>query len=174
MAAVTGASAPSNGGRMNRKTRLLMLAICTIAAQPALAQSNLGFKRGGIAVSMVSPENLNATLGLGVFADMGTIAPRWGLESRLDWWSHTESFFNVDATVSDITLGGRTKYQFRVSNPNMQPFMGMGLGFHFLSAEVGAMDPFTGTAFTTKASETRLGLDIGGGLQTAINPSTNF
>ena len=159
---------------MNRKTWLLMLAVCTIAAQPAMAQSNLGFKRGGIAVSMVSPENIDATLGVGVFADMGTIAPRWGLESRLDWWSHSESFFNVDASVTDVTLGGRTKYQFPTSNPNVQPFMGAGLGIHFLSMEVGAIDPFSGLAFSTSASETRLGLDVGGGVTTAMNPSMNF
>src|SRR5678816_446455 len=75
--------APFDGGIMIRRIGLLMIAVCTIVAQPARAQSDLGFKRAGVALAMVSPENVDASFGLGVFADHGTIAPRWGLELSL-------------------------------------------------------------------------------------------
>ena len=159
---------------MNRRIALLMIAVCTLAAQPARAQSDLGFKRGGVAVAMVSPENIAASFGLGVFADHGTIAPRWGLESRLDWWSHSESIFGTDASISDITLGERVKYQFAVTSPNFQPFAGFGLGMHFLSADVVVADPSSGTTMKASSSETRVGFDFGGGFTTAMNPSVDF
>lgn len=158
---------------MNRKLMLAAIALCTLLAQPAMAQSDLGFKRAGISVSMVSPENVDATFGLGAFADLGTIAPNWALESRLDWWSHSESVFGADASLSDITLGARSVYLFPTSS-TVQPFAGFGLGMHFLSAEVAVVDPFTSTAYTVKDSETRLGVDFGGGIKTPINPSTMF
>lgn len=159
---------------MNRRIALLMIAVCTIVAQPARAQSDLGFKRAGVALAMVSPENIDASFGLGVFADHGTVAPRWGLESRLDWWSHSESIFGTDASISDITLGERVKYQFPVTSPTVQPFAGFGLGMHFLSADVVVADPFSGTTMKASTSETRVGFDFGGGITTALNPSINF
>lgn len=159
---------------MQRRIGLLMIAVCTLVAQPARAQSDLGLKRGGIDIAMVSPENVNSSLGLGVFVDHGTIAPRWGLESRLDWWSHSETDFGLDASLTDITLGERAKYHFATTNPNVQPFAGFGLGMHFLSADVVALDPISGTAFKASSSETRLGLDFGGGITTALNPSLDF
>jgi len=160
---------------MDRRIGLLLIAVCTFAAQPARAQSDLGLlKRGGVAIAMVSPENVDASFGLGVFADHGTIAPRWGLESRLDWWSHSQSMFGVDASISDVTLGERTKYQFAVSNPNLQPFAGFGLGLHFLKADAVVVDPFSGTTIKATSSETRVGFDFGGGITTALNPSLNF
>lgn len=159
---------------MNRKIGILLLAACTLAAQPARAQSHLGFERGGVALSMVSPENINSTLGLGVFADMGTIAPRWAMETRLDWWQHSESTFGVDASISDWTLGARTKYQFPTSNPTVQPFAGFGLGMHFLNADVVVPDPLGGPALKGSSSETRLGFDFGGGITHTMNASTNL
>jgi len=158
---------------MKRTFALGTIAVCMLFSQPAVAQSNLGFQRGGVSISMVSPEDVDATLGLGVFADMGTLAPRWGLETRLDWWSHSETFFNTDVGVTDITLGARTKYHFP-TNSTVQPFVGAGLGLHFLSMEVGVVDPITGFAMTADASETRLGVDLGGGISTPLNASTNL
>lgn len=159
---------------MNRRIMLGAVAFCLLLSQPALAQSDLGFKRGGIAISMVSPEDVDATLGLGVFADMGTIAPRWGFESRLDWWSHSEDVFTVEARVTDLTLGARTKYQFPTSSSTVQPFAGVGLGIHFLSMEMALVDPITGFAMTADASETRLGVDFGGGISAPLNAGTNL
>ena len=158
---------------MKSRVAFLSLAFCTLLAQAALAQSDVGFKRGGVAIGMVSPENGNTTLGLGVFADMGTIAPRWGLETRLDWWGNSESAFGFDASMNDYTLGARTKYAIPTTNTNIRPFMGGGLGIHFLSTKVTTTDPFTGQKMSATASENRLGLDLGGGFATNLNPSTD-
>ncbi len=159
---------------MKRNVLVFALAFCTLGSQVALAQSDLGFKRGGAAISIVSPDELDTTFGVGVFADFGTVAPNWGLEGRLDWWGQSEEGFGAEVSVSDITLGARTKYYFPTSNPNLRPFAGGGLGLHFLSAEVEFYDPFSGETMTAEDSETKLGLDLGGGLATRLNPRTDL
>ena len=63
---------------------------------------------------------------------------------------------------------------FPVTSSSVQPFAGVGLGLHFLSAEVVILDPGSGLAMTADASETRLGLDLGGGFSTGLNPSTQL
>lgn len=159
---------------MKRNALLLAVAFCTILSQSAMAQSDIGFKRGGAALSIVSPDELDTAFGVGVFADLGTMAPRWGLEARLDWWGQSEEAFGAEASFSDITLGARTKYYFPTSNTNLRPFMGGGLGLHFLSVEVEVFDPFSGTTMSAEDSETRVGFDIGGGVATSLSPRTDL
>ena len=159
---------------MKRMALLLTFTICVCAASPAASQSNLGLKRAGLAVGFVSPEHVNGTFSIGALADWGTMAPRIGLESRLDYWSHTEEDFGIKASVSDVTLGARGKYYFETTNPNIRPFAGAGLAFHFIGAKV-VVPPQGGfPAMSASDSQTRLGIDLGGGFATAINPRTDF
>ena len=159
---------------MNRKVLALTLAFSALTATTAFAQADLGLKNVGFALGYVSPENLDGTFSIGVFADHGTIAPRFGLESRLDYWGWSENQFGVETSVRDITLGARTKYHFEVANPKVRPFAGAGLGLHFLHQEVNIPAGGGFPAMTADASETRLGLDIGGGIATSINARTEF
>jgi opacity protein-like surface antigen len=161
-------------GTMKHIVLLLTIATCALAAQDAAAQADLGFKRIGGAIGYVSPEDVDGVFSLGVFADHGTIAPRIGLESRIDYWSHSEDAFGVEASIRDITVGARGKYYFEVTGSSLRPFAGAGLGLHFLSAKV-AMPPVPGfPATTVEDSSTKLGLDLGGGVATAINPQLDF
>src|SRR5262245_3834049 len=168
-------------GTMKRIALILALAICTLASQNATAATakaasshtkaskarasesgaDFGFKRIGGAIQLVSPEDIDATFGFGAFADLGTVAPNIGLEARLDYWSHSESQFGFDASIRDITLGARGKYYFEVNHPTIRPFAGVGLGMHFLRAEVEVPTGPT-TTTTVDDSETRVGLDFGG------------
>ena len=182
---------------MKRAPLILALAICTFASQNAMAATakapvkstpkaatqtttkskskaktsgaDFGFKRIGGALAMVGPEEIDATLGFGVFADLGTVAPNIGLEARLDYWSQSEETFGFDASVRDVTLGVRGKYYFDVDHPNLRPFVGAGLGMHFLNAEV-EVPTGPGTSTTVDDSETRVGLDFGGGIRTSVSP----
>src|SRR5689334_14054174 len=120
---------------MKQKALYLVLALGLLSAQQASAQSNIGLKAIGASAAFVSPENLDGAFGLGVFADLGQIAPRIGLEPTLEYWSKTDSQFGVDNTLRDISLGARGKYYFEVANPKVRPFAGVGLGLHFLHAE---------------------------------------
>lgn len=159
---------------MKLRIVLLTLALCGLAAGSANAQANLRFNRIGGAVSYVSPEHIGGTLGLGVFADLGTLAPNIGLEARLDYWSASEGGFGVESHVRDITIGARGKYYFPAPNSPFRPFAGAGLGFHVINAkvEIAAVPGFP--AQEVSDSETRLGLDLGGGAATSVGPRTDL
>ena len=181
---------------MKRTALIIALAICTLASQNAMAATakssgsssrhtsaskaratesgaDFGFKRIGGAIQMVGPEDIDATFGFGVFADLGTVAPNIGLEARLDYWSQSEDVFGFDTSIRDVTLGARGKYYFQVNHPTIRPFAGLGLGMHFLKAEVEVPTGPT-TTTTVDDSETRLGLDFGGGIRTAISPTLDL
>jgi hypothetical protein len=158
---------------MKRNVLLLTLAIGLLASSAALAQSNLGLEGVGVAVGYVSPEDFDGTLGFGVFANHGFLAPRWGLESRLDYWSQSEGAYGVEATVSDVTLGARSKYYFE-SKSTVRPFAGVGLGLHFLHAEVVTPPQFGFPETRVEDSSTKLGLDVGGGIAAPLGPRTDF
>lgn len=180
---------------MKRIVVLLVLATCVLASQ-AMAQSrgkvsgsssgagqkvsqsspgaDLGFKRVGAAVGYVSPQDIDGTFSLGVFADCGTITPKIAVESRIDYWSHSEEAFGVEASVRDIVVGARGKYLFEMQGSNLRPFAGAGLGLHLLHAKV-TTPAFGGfPATTAEDSSTKLGLDLGGGVATAINPQMDL
>lgn len=157
-----------------KRALLFTLVACTLATGSAVAQSDLGLKNLGVAVGFVSPEDLGGTFSLGVFADHGTIAPRIGLESRIDYWSASEETFGNEVKVSDIALGARAKYFFPVANPSIRPFAGGGLALHFVHAEVTIPAQFGFPEMTADDSETKLGLDLGGGLAMPVNPRWDF
>lgn len=156
---------------MKRITLLLALALGLTAAPAAMAQSNLGLKNVGIAVGFVSPENLDATFSFGGFADWGTIAPSIGLETRLDYWSWSETNLGFETKVSDITAGARGKYYFQTANPKVRPFAGAGLALHFMNLEV---TDTTTPSTSVSDGQTKLGLDLGGGISTPMNARTDF
>jgi len=154
---------------MKRTVLLLSLAALAATAPAAFAQSDLGFKRFGGALGYVDPEGVGSTFSLGIFADHGTIAPHIGLESHLDYWKQSEDVFGTGSSLRDIALGVRSKYLFQTSNPKLRPFVGVGLGMHFLKAEVTV--PGFGSF---EASDTKLGLDLGGGLSTPVSPKMDL
>ncbi len=149
---------------------LAALFFCTVAAQNAVAQSNLGLKAMGGTVGLVSPESGDATAGFGAFADLGTLAPQVRLTTHLDYWSHSEDAFGgASASVSDLALSARGTYLFSVASPRIQPYAGVGLGLHFLSAKV-EVPGF----LAVESSDTKLGLELGGGFEAPMGPKTAF
>ncbi len=149
---------------------LAALCFCTMTSQIAAAQSNLGLKAIGGTVGLVDAEGADATAGFGVFADLGTMAPKLRLTTHLDYWSHSEDAFGgASASVSDVALSARGTYLFPVSSPKIQPYAGVGLGLHFLSAKV-EVPGF----LAAENSDTKLGLELGGGLEAPMGPKTSF
>lgn len=156
---------------MKRIALFLTVAALALVAPVAMAQSDLGLKRVGAAIGFVDPEGLGTTFSLGVFADHGTVTPHVSLESRLDYWSQSEEFFGTSTSVRDVALGARAKYTFVTSNPKVRPFVGAGLGLHFLKSEI--IPPPFGPS-TAEVSSTELGVDLGGGVSTPLNPRTDL
>jgi opacity protein-like surface antigen len=158
---------------MKHKALYLVLALGLLPAQQATAQSNIGLHAIGASAAFVSPENLDGAFGLGVFADLGQVAPKLGLEPTIEYWSRTDSQLGVDNTLRDVSVGVRGKYYFDAANPKVRPFAGAGLGMHFLHAESTANIPGFGTV-TATGDDTKLGLDLGGGLSTPLNAKNDF
>src|SRR5262245_36452887 len=159
---------------MNRFVLFLTLALGVLAAPAAMAQSDLGLKSIGGAVGFVSPEDIDGTFLLGIYADHGTMMPRLGLESHIDYWGKSEEAFGAKSSVDDIAVGARAKYYFEVSSPTIRPFAGGGLGLHFLHAEATIPAQFGFPETKVEDSSTKLGLDLGGGIVTSVGPRTDL
>lgn len=159
---------------MRRFALLLTFALCLFVCQSASAQSDVGMKDAGFSLGIVSPDNLDATFGFGVFADVGGFTPRVRVEPRVDYWSQSENMFGGGISVRDITVGTRVKYYFPLDNPKLRPFAGGGFGIHLFKAEVEVVDPFSGGTMSVEDSSTKFGIDFGGGLATPVGPRTSF
>jgi opacity protein-like surface antigen len=61
-----------------------------------------------------------------------------------------------------------------VKNPKVRPYAGVGLGMHFIHSEVTIPAGGGFPAMTADASRTKLGLDLGGGVATAVNPRSDL
>jgi opacity protein-like surface antigen len=145
------------------------LCFCMLCSQNAMAQSHLGLRALGGEIGLVDPEGGSAVAGFGMLADFGTLAPKIRLTGVVDYWSHSEDGFGASASVGDLALKARGVYLFPVASTRVQPYAGLGLGLHFLSAKVEV------PGFVTMSnSDTKLGLELGGGLEAPLGPRTSF
>lgn len=149
---------------------LVAVAFCTLIAANASAQANLSLRGIGLKVGVVNPEDLDAALGLGLVLDLGTIHPNIAFESYAGYWSQTEDFYGAEYGVRDFSIGAKGKYMFKTSNPTVQPYAGAGLGLHILNAHADTDAVYFGGTLLYPASsvsdtETKIGLDLGGGLR---------
>jgi outer membrane protein W len=164
---------------MKRSLLLAMLfVICMVGVQNAFASTEIGWRSIGGDVAFVDPENMGGAAGFGMFADLGTLAPRLHLSPQATYWSKSEGGFGVDASVSDISLTARGKYMFPVKSRSFQPYAGGGLGIHFVTAKVSIADQIIGGFFIPGMSESdtqsKVGLDMGGGFLTPLGAKTDL
>lgn len=149
---------------------LAVVAICTMTAASASAQANLALRGIGLKAGIVNPENIDATLGLGLVFDMGTLHPKVAFESYAGYWSQTEDEFGTEFGVKDFAFGAKAKYMFTTSNPTVQPYAGAGLGLHVVNAHADIPPTYFGGTLIFPGSsisdtEAKIGLDLGGGLR---------
>src|SRR5262249_33426436 len=107
-------------------------------------------------------------------ADWGTMAPRIGLETKLDYWSHSEEAFGVKASIHDVVLAAHGKYYFETANPKLMPFAGAGLAMNFVGAKVETPAQGGFPATSVSDSNTNLGLATGGGVTSPMGPRTDL
>jgi Outer membrane protein beta-barrel domain len=147
---------------------IVALALCMVVSHDAMAQPSLGLKAVGFQAGLVSPEDMDATFGLGAFADLGMLTPNVRLRTHLDYWSKSEDEFGAEFSVRDITLGARAHYLIPMTSSTIQPYAGAGFGLHFLHAEMSDL------GVTVDDSSTKLGIDLGGGLAWPMSPSADL
>jgi hypothetical protein len=59
-----------------------------------------------------------------------------GIEGSVDYWSYNDRFINIDYGFRYIAFGGTANYHFKVkTNPKVDPFLGLGLGFNSVSSD---------------------------------------
>jgi hypothetical protein len=158
----------------------LVLAFSAMPLQNASAASDMGLKSLGVDLGLVDPENVDGVVGFGASADWGMLSPRVGLSSNLGYWSKSEDLgFGEEVSIRDVSLSTRARYFFPVSSAKFRPYMGGGLGLHFLNAEFSSPAVDLGGGFFLPAmsvseSETKIGIDLGGGFVTPVGAKTDF
>ena len=141
----------------------IAIGLCLFTAANVAAQGMLPEHAGR------DREDLDATPGFGVVADMGTIVPNLRLEPSLGFWMTSQETVGSKLTVRDLTMGAHAKYLFKIQNSKVRPFAGGGLGLHILHAG------FEATGFPdTGDTKVKLGVDMGGGFYVPMSPTWDF
>ena len=157
---------------MKKALVLIGLALfCTVGSQNAWATSDIGFKRLGVDVGIVDPEAAGSTVGFGAFADLGRIAPDVRLSTHVGYWNKSENQFGAEASVRDINFAARASYMFHTNSPKFQPYVGAGPSLHLFKVEVSVPGFPTMSA---EQSETKFGVDLGGGTSMPVSPKTDL
>jgi opacity protein-like surface antigen len=137
---------------MKRIATLMTLFVLLVFAV-GLSAAELGFNGIGGRLSYVSPENIDGTIGLGVHADLGTLANNIVLFPSIEYWSKGEG----GGDFSQIAINADAHYYFPTSG-EIDFFAGGGLSILRSSFEVS----FLGQS--QSVSNTDIGLDLLGGL----------
>ncbi len=138
------------------------------------AQTNLGLRGVGVRVGVANAENLDTALAFGLFTDLGLFHPNVSFETYMNYWSQTEGVPNFgEVPFRDIAVGAKVEYMFTLATPTVRPFVGGGLSLHFLRTEM-SFEAFSIPGISVGASETRLGLDLGGGLRAGVADRIDF
>ena len=157
----------------------MAVVFCMTASQNAWAKSNIGLTRLGVDAGVVDVDGGGSTLGLGVTMDMGTFSKDVRFSFHGNYWNDTESSFDMETGVRDISFGARARYMFHMDSPKFQPYAGGGLGLHFYRASVtipaidlggGVIIPGEEYSDTT----TKLGMDLSGGFLVPMSAKTDF
>ncbi len=147
---------------MNKTAIITLALILTLGAGSALAGMSL--LSVSPRVDYVAPSDLDGTIGVGAIVDMGALTPMFGLAFTADYWSSSISGLD-DWDLSDFVLGARSRYNLIIDNPAFVPYFTAGLALHFFSWDLPEIDTgVLGYSVNTDDSETKLGLDLGGGL----------
>jgi opacity protein-like surface antigen len=147
----------------------LAVALAAIAGLAALAPAawaqtratddiGLGFKGIGARVGLVDPEGASSTVDLGIHIDMGELARNVHVSPIAEYWSVGVSGFDI----KDFSFGTDIMIDFPLQDSRVTPYAGGGIGLHWLSVDLpgGESD-----------SDTKLGLNVQGGIRTDAMPN---
>jgi len=131
------------------------------APAPASTTSQgLGFRGLGARIGFVDPEGASSTVDLGLHIDAGQFVEHVHIVPLVEYWKVGAS--GVD--VSDLMLGSDVNVDFPVEGGRLTPYAGGGLGLHFVKADAPP-------GFVGGSSDTKLGLNIQGGIKNQMMPN---
>ncbi len=151
-----------------KKTAIIILAL-TLTLGSGSAWAGMSLLSVSPRVDYVAPSDLDGTIGVGAIVDVGALTPMFGLAFTADYWSSNISDFD-DWDLSDFVLGARSRYNLTIDNPGFVPYFTAGLALHFFSWDLpSSVTDLPGYSASVDDSETKLGLDLGGGLDFSNN-----
>jgi opacity protein-like surface antigen len=127
----------------------------------------LGFKGLGARIGFVDPEDASGTLLLGGHIDAGTFVKNVHVLPYVEYWSTGAEAGTVHVDRSDFTVALDVDVDFPMSGQRITPYLGGGLGIHFLSVNTNAPGE-------TNNDDTKAGLNIQGGLRNQFMPNLSL
>jgi opacity protein-like surface antigen len=127
----------------------------------------LGIKGLGGTVGFVDPEGASSTVSLGLFVDAGTIAPSLHVKPYMQYWSVGASSGGYDINKSDLAFALDLNYDFPIQGSRVTPYLGTGLGLHFFDTDASVPGG-------TNTSDTKVGIDLQGGITSPVMPNFNL
>ena len=139
----------------------------TQTTQSSAREPGLGFQGLGARLGFVDPEGASSTLELGVHVDAGQIVRGVRLQPVMEYWSLGQSIGPYDSDFSDLSFGADVNVDFPLQDSRIVPYVGGGLGLHFLSYD----STVPGVPDNNK---NKLGLNIQGGIRNDIMPNLSL
>jgi len=136
------------------------------ASTPPANQENvgLGIRGLGARIGFVDAENASSTVAWGVHLDAGTFVQNVHVVPYFEYWSAGANVNGVEASNSDLTIASDVNFDFPMQGSRITPYLGGGLGVHFLSADANGVNE----------DKTHFGLNIQGGARNQIMPNISI
>lgn len=148
------------------KKLLFLVAVLAIAMPISSAHAG-GPISVGVEAGLVNTEidEFDNTWMMGAFVDVGLPMLNWYIQPFINYWSWSDevnvSGVNLESSFSDWTVGGNVKMSIPTASM-VRPFIGAGLSAHVLTAE--SQMQFLGETLSVDASDTKIGFQLGGGI----------
>ena len=141
-------------------------AMAQTQSAPAQSDVGLGVKGIGARLGYVDPEDASGTAAFGVHVDAGTIVRNVHVTPYFEYWSAGASVGTSSVDFSDLTIATDVNLDFPMHGSRMTPYLGGGLGLHFLS--------FDSTPGPSPGNETKFGFNIQGGVRNQVMPNISI
>jgi len=164
---------------MTARSLLLVVLACALVgiSSPAVAQDQsqtadpqnpgLGFRGIGARIGFVDPEDASSTVVWGAHVDAGTLVRNVHLVPSFEYWSAGAEVGGLSTDLSDLTVAADINVDFPLQDARITPYLGGGLGVHFLSADSNVPGEEGG-------DDTKFGLNLQGGMRNQLMPNLNI
>jgi opacity protein-like surface antigen len=136
------------------------------------ASAGFNFTHGGLRGGYIAPEDpLEATYGLGAEVGLGIPVQHVNFAVEANYWSKTysdEVFTTWELKFTDINVGVSAKYEYAAAPDAFYPYLGAGIGVHFISSSVDM------GGISVSASDTKFGAHGFGGFRVPVAPVVDF
>jgi hypothetical protein len=110
-----------------------LLVVISFSLNAHAGGAGAGFYGMGGRISLVKPENIDATFGLGIHFDMGTILDVLRLYPSVEFWRESESTvvrgFTHETSTTELSFNGDVRHYIEMAEGSkVRPFFGGGLG----------------------------------------------